>query len=101
MFFLGIDSGTQSTKVVVLDFESGNIVASAQRKHDLIGGLPSGHMEQHPADWVRAAGESIEVDGRLNDAVWQRAVAVTDFVQKEPIENAPPESLVAVGSPTV
>ena len=42
------------------------------------------------------AGESIEVDGRLNDAVWQRAVAVTDFVQKEPIENAPPTERMEV-----
>jgi hypothetical protein len=32
---------------------------------------------------------SIEVDGRLDDEAWQRAPAVTDFVQKEPVEGAP------------
>ncbi len=59
MYFLGIDSGTQSTKVVVLDFESGQIVAQASEKYDLIDGLPPGHLEQHPADWIRATDNSI------------------------------------------
>src|SRR6188768_1540358 len=58
-FFLGIDSGTQSTKAIVLDFETGGIVASAHRKYDLIGGLPPGHLEQHPADWIKAVDESV------------------------------------------
>lgn len=58
-FFLGIDSGTQSTKAVVLDVESGRIVASAHRKYDLIEGLPAGHLEQHPADWIRAVDECL------------------------------------------
>jgi xylulokinase len=58
-FFLGIDSGTQSTKAIVLDFETGRIVASAHRKYDLIGGLPPGHLEQHPADWIKAVDESV------------------------------------------
>lgn len=54
MFYIGIDSGTQSTKAVVLDLESGTIVAQASRGYDLIAGLPAGHLEQHPADWVTA-----------------------------------------------
>jgi xylulokinase len=58
-YFLGIDSGTQSTKAIVLDFETGRIVASAHRKYDLIGGLPPGHLEQHPADWIKAVDESV------------------------------------------
>ncbi|MDB6003845.1 MAG: Xylulose kinase [Prosthecobacter sp.] len=28
MYFLGIDSGTQSTKAIVLDPDSGNIIAT-------------------------------------------------------------------------
>lgn len=58
-YFLGIDSGTQSTKAIVLDIESGKIVAHAHRKYDLIGGLPPGHLEQHPSDWVKATDETI------------------------------------------
>jgi len=53
-YYLGIDSGTQSTKAIVLDFETGRIVASAHRKYELIDGLPAGHLEQHPQDWLDA-----------------------------------------------
>jgi len=59
MYFLGIDSGTQSTKCIVLDAESGKIVAQAQQAYDLIGGLPAGHLEQHPQDWVAAVDASV------------------------------------------
>jgi len=59
MYFIGLDSGTQSTKAIILDCESGRIIASAHRKHGLIQGLPRGHLEQHPADWVKAADESV------------------------------------------
>jgi xylulokinase len=54
MYFLGIDSGTQSTKAIVVDLESGQIVAQASEKYELIEGLPTGHLEQHPQDWTRA-----------------------------------------------
>ena len=52
--FLGIDSGTQSTKAVVLDLAARQVVAEARAPHTLIAGLPSGHMEQHPAEWTAA-----------------------------------------------
>jgi len=45
---IGIDSGTQSTKAVVLDLEERRIVARARAAHRLIEGLPLGHAEQHP-----------------------------------------------------
>ena len=60
MLFIGLDSGTQSTKAVVLDFETGTIVAHASEKYDLIDGLPPGHLEQHPGDWTRAVDLTIE-----------------------------------------
>jgi xylulokinase len=59
MFFLGIDSGTQSTKAVLLDFESGKIVSSGQSAYDLIAGLPPGHLEQHPDTWTAAADAAV------------------------------------------
>ncbi len=52
--FIGIDSGTQSVKAVVLDLESRRVVAEARAPHALIAGLPPGHMEQHPQEWVTA-----------------------------------------------
>ncbi len=60
MLYIGIDSGTQSTKSVVLDLETGEIIASAQKAYDLIDGLAPGHLEQHPSDWLDAVDSTIE-----------------------------------------
>lgn len=59
MYFIGIDSGTQSTKSVVLDLESGKLIAEAAKSYSLIDGLPAGHLEQHPRDWTNAVDETI------------------------------------------
>jgi xylulokinase len=68
MISLGIDSGTQSTKVIALDTEDGRILASASKSYSLIAGLPAGHMEQHPRDWLDAVEYSIvEVLRQLGD----------------------------------
>ena len=52
--FIGIDSGTQSVKALVLDMDEGRIVARASAPHALISGLPPRHMEQHPQEWTAA-----------------------------------------------
>ena len=39
---------------------------------------------------VRIDDGVIRVDGRLDETVWQSAPAMTDFIQKEPVEGAPP-----------
>ncbi|MGH8018729.1 MAG: xylulokinase [Opitutaceae bacterium] len=52
--FIGIDSGTQSTKAVVLDLETRTVAAEARAPHQLIKGLAAGHMEQHPQEWAAA-----------------------------------------------
>lgn len=59
MFYLGIDSGTQSTKAIVLDLETGRILAAGQQGYDLIDGLPPGHLEQHPQSWIEAVETSV------------------------------------------
>ncbi len=59
MIYLGIDSGTQSTKAIALDFESGEILASSQFAYSMIEGLPSGHLEQHPQVWIEAVEKTI------------------------------------------
>ncbi len=54
MIALGIDSGTQSTKTIALDLDSGEILASASESYELIAGLPLGHLEQEPQTWLDA-----------------------------------------------
>ncbi|MFN7927029.1 MAG: xylulokinase [Blastocatellia bacterium] len=58
-YFIGIDSGTQSTKAIILDAESGEVVASAAAPYDLIPDLPAGHKEQHPIEWITAVKTTI------------------------------------------
>src|SRR5260370_7837377 len=73
MIFLGIDCGTQSTKTIALDWESGEILASAQKAYGFVPNLPAGAMEQDPKDWIDAAeqsiGEVIAKLGALKDEV--------------------------------
>ena len=59
MHFIGIDSGTQSTKAVVLNLDSGTIVAQSQKEYELVEGLPPGHLEQHPRDWTSAVEDTV------------------------------------------
>lgn len=52
-YYLGIDSGTQSTKLLVVDDE-GNVRGRGQAEYGLIEGLGTGHKEQDPATWIDA-----------------------------------------------
>jgi len=56
---LGIDSGTQSTKVLVVDAREGKVIASAAQEYDLIPDLPPGAKEQHPHTWRDATASAI------------------------------------------
>ena len=51
--YLGVDCGTQSTKVVVVDIDAAAILGEASRPHRLIEGT-NGRREQHPGDWLEA-----------------------------------------------
>ncbi len=67
--FIGIDSGTQSVKAVVLDLDTRKVIAEARAPHKLIEGLPVGHMEQHPQEWADAMDTVIlEVVGKIDRA---------------------------------
>ena len=59
MYFLGIDSGTQSTKAIVMDLESGRVVAQSAQGYEMVPGLPPGHLEQQPQDWIAAVDHTI------------------------------------------
>ncbi len=75
--FIGIDSGTQSTKAVVLDLKAKRVIAEARAPHRMIGGLPAGHMEQHPAEWVQALETVIEAVVAKVDAKAIRGIGVS------------------------
>jgi hypothetical protein len=49
-----------------------------------------GSADRKQATAARVENGAIRVDGRLDDEAWQRAVPITDFLQKEPVENAAP-----------
>ena len=56
---IGIDSGTQSTKVLVVDAKNGNVLAAVSQTYDLIPNLPPGAKEQHPHTWRDATAKAI------------------------------------------
>jgi len=58
--FIGIDSGTQSTKAVLVDGGSGRVIAAASNAYDILPSAVPGAKEQDPADWIRAASAAIE-----------------------------------------
>ncbi|MCC6783812.1 MAG: xylulokinase [Planctomycetes bacterium] len=51
--FLGLDVGTQGVKALLLETGHG-VVGTASRPLSTIGGLPPGHSEQRPSDWLDA-----------------------------------------------
>ena len=59
MIYLGIDCGTQSTKTIALDADSGQILAAAAQTYDVLPGLAPGHMEQNPSIWIEAVDATI------------------------------------------
>src|SRR6266516_4117738 len=73
---IGIDSGTQSTKVVVVDSRDGKVLASAAQSYDLIPDLPPGAKEQHPHTWRDATASAIRQGLRQAKAVAADVVAI-------------------------
>jgi xylulokinase len=53
-YAVGIDSGTQGTKALVVEIDRGRVVGRGRAPHAMIAGLPAGASEQDPATWVRA-----------------------------------------------
>lgn len=69
MLCLGLDSGTATCKVIVLDDDSGKILAQAATPHASIEKLPRGHVEQDPQTWIDAAERAI---ANCLDAIGER-----------------------------
>ena len=62
MYAIGIDSGTQGTKVLVVDFD-GKIISRGRAPHWFVDGLKPGESEQEPNVWIdalkKALGEAL------------------------------------------
>jgi D-xylulose kinase len=63
---IGIDSGTQSTKALVVDARTGKVCGVGTASYGLIGGLPAGAKEQDPATWRVAMVKAVK--GALKEA---------------------------------
>src|SRR5688500_9959960 len=57
---------------------------------------PSAGDARKQATATRLSGAGISIDGRLNEEIWLRATPVTDVLQKEPTEGAPPTDVMDV-----
>ncbi len=75
--FLGVDCGTQGLKCLALEGETGEVLARASRKYDVIPGLPPGHSEQDPAAWVEALESALGEVLSRTDARAVKALAVS------------------------
>ena len=61
----GVDSSTQATKVVVVDADSGAVVASGQGRHTVTG--TGGARETDPREWWSALRAALAATGRAGD----------------------------------
>lgn len=58
--FIGVDSGTQGTKALVIDGGTGRVLGSASSPHSFLPGTVPGMMEQDPATWITALEKSVK-----------------------------------------
>ncbi len=59
MYAIGVDSGTQGTKVLIMDFE-GKVISRGQAAHRFVGGLKPGESEQDPKVWIEALEKALK-----------------------------------------
>ena len=58
MYAIGVDSGTQGTKVLIVDFD-GNIISRGRASHHFVEGLKPGESEQDPRVWIQALEQAL------------------------------------------
>ncbi len=73
---IGIDSGTQSTKALVVDARDGKVLGAASQAYDLIPDLPPGAKEQHPHTWRDATAAAMRSALRQAKAVAAEVAAI-------------------------
>ncbi|UCE40339.1 MAG: xylulokinase [Candidatus Aminicenantes bacterium] len=73
MYAIGIDSGTQGTKVLIVDLD-GNILSSGRAPHRFVDGLKPGESEQDPHVWIQA------LEQALGEALKEASINVQEIV---------------------
>ncbi|HZM02336.1 MAG TPA: FGGY family carbohydrate kinase, partial [Candidatus Saccharimonadales bacterium] len=73
---LGLDSGTQSTKALVVEAATGKVLGQAAQAYGLIPNLPPGAKEQHPHTWRDAAAKVIQAALRAAKASANEVAAI-------------------------
>src|SRR4249920_705072 len=58
--------------------------------------VPPPEARRKEAHAFRVTSGAIRLDGRLDDEIWQTATPIVDFVQSEPVENAPPTNRMEI-----
>ena len=66
MIAVGIDSGTRSTKVLLVEFETGRVLGRAQAAHEMVPGLPPRSSEQRPEMWAAALEQALSEALRIS-----------------------------------
>lgn len=59
MYAVGIDSGTQGTKALIVEMEGGRVRGRGFAPHAMIENLRPGESEQEPASWVLALEQAV------------------------------------------
>lgn len=58
-YAVGVDSGTQGTKALVVDAATGRVLGRGRAPHAMVPGLAAGASEQDPAVWTEAARRAV------------------------------------------
>lgn len=73
---IGIDSGTQSTKALVVDARNGRVLGEGSAPHEMIAKLPPGAKEQDPEIWMDAMVQSVQEAMKVARASGDEVVAM-------------------------
>ena len=74
--FLGIDCGTQSTKALLVDASSEDVLGLGRAAHELVE-RPDGTREQHPDWWVAALQAAVREAGSQADSLEVAGIGVS------------------------
>ncbi len=76
MYAIGIDSGTQGTKALVVDGRTGRVLGRGYARHAMVSGLPPGHSEQEPRVWTAAMEKAVAAALKASRVAAGRVVAL-------------------------
>lgn len=73
MYAIGVDSGTQGTKVLIADF-NGEVCGRGSASHSFVNSLKAGESEQDPIVWIEA------FEKALTDALREAKINASEIV---------------------